>query len=93
METAPEKPAFGSPCNGCGFCCAAEQCEISLQVFGDVGAPCPAMQFEDGRFHCGVLRDAPPVVQPLIAYVLGIGRGCDADDPETSTPESTESLK
>lgn len=80
MEKAPEKPRFGSPCNGCGFCCAAEQCDISVQVFGAVGAPCPAMQFEAGRFYCGVLREAPAIVQPLIAYALGIGRGCDADD-------------
>jgi hypothetical protein len=38
------------------------------------------MQFEAGRFYCGVLREAPPLLQPVIAYALGIARGCDADD-------------
>lgn len=82
LERAPEKPRFGAPCNGCGYCCAAEQCHLSLEIFGAVGAPCPAMQFEGGRFYCGVLRDSPPMIQPTIAFLLGIGRGCDADDPE-----------
>lgn len=81
MNRAPEKAPKGSPCNGCGYCCAAEQCLISLELFGPVGAPCPAMQFADGRFYCGVLREAPPTVQPTIAFLLGIGHGCDADDP------------
>lgn len=81
QERAPEKPRYGSPCNGCGFCCAAEQCKLSVAVFGEVGAPCPGMQFESGRFFCGVLREAPADIQPLIAFTLGIGAGCDSDDP------------
>ena len=82
LERAPEKPRKGERCNGCGYCCAAEQCLISLELFGKVGAPCPAMQFEGGRFYCGVLREAPPSLQPTIAFLLGAGMGCDADDPD-----------
>lgn len=88
-ERGPEKPRFGSPCNGCGYCCAAEQCHISLEIFGAVGAPCPALEFDviNTRFYCGVLREAPYAIQPTIAFLLGIGRGCDADDPESQESE------
>ncbi len=55
---APEKPAFGSPCNGCGFCCAAEPCGVARQFVPGAteGAPCPAMEFEHGPF---LVRDDP----------------------------------
>lgn len=30
-EVAPEKPEEGAPCNGCGFCCAAEPCGLAVE--------------------------------------------------------------
>ncbi len=89
---APEKPAFGSPCNGCGFCCAAEPCGVARQfVPGAIdGAPCPAMEFEYGRFWCGMIRRpghylglphdwGNEFLSGEVAKALGAGRGCDAD--------------
>lgn len=74
----PEKPRLGEPCNGCGFCCAAEVCAIGLVVYGEqTPAPCPAMRFKEGRFWCAVVQQFEP-----IGVLLGIGMGCDSNDPE-----------
>jgi hypothetical protein len=41
---APAKPPEGEPCNGCGYCCDQQPCQIAEEVFGeDVAAPCPAL--------------------------------------------------
>jgi hypothetical protein len=88
----PVKPAYGSPCNGCGFCCAAEPCAIALEHIAGHPAegPCLALEFEGGRFVCGMIRrpghymglpndwaDGP--IGAMIANALGAGRGCDAE--------------
>jgi hypothetical protein len=84
MDRAPEKPAFGSPCNGCGLCCALEVCKVGVVVFGkDVAAPCPAMQFESGRFRCGVVQMSDALGGPgaiLLRQQMGIAHGCDSSD-------------
>lgn len=91
--TAPEKPAYGDPCNGCGFCCAAEPCAIAGEFLGATEGPCPALEFDQGRFWCGMVRDpgkhvglsewaAEEIresVGRLIAHMLGVGKGCDSD--------------
>ncbi len=55
--------------------------------------PCPALEVEDGRTYCGILRNpathlgvdpghAPELAKLSVhtAYLLGIGQGCDSDD-------------
>lgn len=90
-DRAPEKAPHGSPCNGCGYCCAAEPCEIAVEMLGATAGPCPAMEFDAGRFWCGLIRHpsrhmglptdfADEVLGRIIAAALGAGRGCDADD-------------
>ena len=92
-DVAPEKPEEGAPCNGCGFCCAADPCGLAVEFLGVTVGPCPAMEFEAGRFWCGLVRnpssylDMPafgdPVVGAIFARAVGIGRGCDSDAPGT----------
>lgn len=92
-ETAPEKPREGQPCNGCGFCCAAVRCPIAITLIGDGPAPCPAMEFEDGRFWCGIVRNASRYVEPIAPEFTDaivsktllpfFGTGCDSGDQET----------
>ncbi len=79
-DKAPPKPKEGAPCNGCGFCCAAEVCPIGVRVFGTDVAPCPGMTFRDGRFLCGVVLVENIIGGTEIANALGVGRGCDSED-------------
>ena len=88
-QIAPEKPEFGSPCNGCGFCCAAEPCGIAQEFLGAMDGPCPAMQFDEGRFWCGLVRtpgrylgtkpEFDALISRTVVQALGVGRGCDSD--------------
>lgn len=86
-----EKPSWGEPCNGCGMCCTVEVCGLALVVLGVVPAPCPAMDWDGARFRCGLVTtpsrytgrpaDQDLVVGTIAARMLGVGRGCDSDDP------------
>ena len=89
LPTAPEKPKQGSPCNGCGYCCAAEVCSVGQAIYGrDQLAPCPAMRFREDRFWCGAVDMADelgPIDGLLLRLKLGIGIGCDSAKPEDCT--------
>lgn len=85
------KPKRGEKCNGCGLCCATQLCRIAEEQFPGAVAPCPALEFEDGRTYCGMVRHpsrhmkinftgADETIAPMISMALGIGRGCDAED-------------
>ena len=79
-KTAPTKPAQAQPCNGCGFCCAAEVCQAG-DLAGATSAPCEFMTFDDGRFWCFlVLTEKMAGMDPLIADALGVGGGCTVED-------------
>lgn len=56
------KPAYRDKCNGCGYCCLMVPCLISQSLFGQDIASCPALEFKDGRYHCGLMID-PAVYQ------------------------------
>lgn len=80
-KTTPEKPIYGSPCNGCGYCCLAETCAIGNLAFPDHGGVCPALVMDEGRFFCGiVLAEQAAGIEPKVYEALGIGRGCCSDD-------------
>lgn len=88
----PIKPAHGSPCNGCGLCCAMEPCGVAREFIPNhpEEGPCLALEWEAGRFSCGMIRRpshymrlpndwADGVLGEMIADALGAGRGCDAE--------------
>jgi len=54
---APHKPALGETCNGCGVCCAAEPCPVSLALLWPHQAPCRALIWSDQtqRYLCGMV--------------------------------------
>jgi hypothetical protein len=87
----PTKPAVGAPCTGCGLCCAQAVCRVGQQYLpgGPHAAPCPALEYADGRLWCGLVRRphhylglsfraADSVLRPLFAALLGIAQGCDS---------------
>jgi hypothetical protein len=89
---APDKPAVGDACNGCGICCAAEPCPLGVLVSGRLSGPCRALRWDDGasRYLCGlvsaprsVIPGLPAVVSPLMARLskrwISSATGCDAN--------------
>lgn len=109
MAELPAKPRFGEPCNGCGYCCTVQPCQLAEEFLNCKQGPCIALELRDGKTSCGLVRnplgylyraahptsdaallaDVPPgeASQQLsadLAAALGIGKGCDSDDDETS---------
>ena len=90
----PAKPRYGQPCNGCGLCCAMEPCQLARELLDCHAGPCTALEHDAERTFCGLVRrpahylfnetvpaaDTAPV-SVLFAGMLGLGHGCDADDP------------
>lgn len=83
----PMKPPYGSPCNGCGACCRAQICGIGLIAMGVkdcfdgdfVPGPCQFMRHDGEKFRCAVVEaEIVAGVEPVVARMLGIGRGCDS---------------
>jgi len=74
---APDKPAFGAPCNGCGICCAAELCPVGRIVFRRRRGPCPALTWQapERRHVCGL---AAGPFAPLVRRWISAGTGCDS---------------
>ena len=105
---APEldKPAYGSPCNNCGFCCRAELCPLGAIVFGTWSGPCPALEPHGAGFGCGLvanpqtyrptrtkLRGRAAMSQAAIR-LIGSGLGCDAlREGEADDPAFRERMK
>lgn len=52
------KPPAGEKCNGCGYCCAVQPCELAREFLG-VGSfgACPALQvLADQSTACGLVQ-------------------------------------
>jgi hypothetical protein len=77
-----DKPKFGSPCNGCGYCCKEEVCSVGLEAFGEHEAPCVGLGFDstDGKHYCSLVAiERRSGMKPIIAECLAIGKGCDSE--------------
>lgn len=58
----PEYPGFLNPCNGCGLCCIAEQCPMSLDFFGEQHR-CPALVNLGPVYGCDLMQNPMPYVE------------------------------
>jgi hypothetical protein len=87
---APEKPAVGAVCNGCGVCCSIAPCPLSRALLGHRQGTCPALEWAGERYVCGLatapgkhLRWLPGRFAPLAARLarrwISSGSGCDCD--------------
>lgn len=85
------KPKFREPCNGCGLCCALELCILAEDAFPGASAPCPALEWDDGRAWCGMVRHpsrhlavnfagVDEVLSPLYLIGIAAGQGCGMED-------------
>jgi len=83
MNLLPAKPKYGSPCNGCGLCCALELCHVAELAFPGASAPCPALKLTgDGkRTYCQMMAiEEAAGMTPMIKHALGAGLGCSMQD-------------
>jgi hypothetical protein len=95
MKRAPNKPAYGAPCNRCGECCKARLCQVGAALFTQ-GGPCPALIEQGDAYACGLVQapQAYALVRSLIygpealsaaaSLLIGTALGCDAlliDEP------------
>jgi hypothetical protein len=86
---APDKPALGAPCNGCGVCCLAEPCPVGVLVTRRREGRCAALEWvaAEAQYRCGLLvapethvpRGARSLVRALAPRWIAAGRGCDSD--------------
>lgn len=63
----PAKPNFGAPCNGCGFCCAQEPCQLAIDYLGHASeGPCRALEPAEngGGLRCGLLESPIKHLKP-----------------------------
>lgn len=51
------KPRFGAPCNGCGYCCTMEPCQLAQEFLKCVTGPCVALEIQGDRTGCGLVRN------------------------------------
>lgn len=86
---APPKPPPGTPCNGCGVCCAAATCPAGLVLFRRRRGPCPALEWQGEHYRCGLIAHparylprfparAEGGVARLFARWIAAGSGCDS---------------
>lgn len=51
------KPQAGTPCNGCGYCCTVQPCQLAEDFLNCHTGPCVALEKRDGRAVCGLVRN------------------------------------
>lgn len=79
----PKKPRYGSPCNGCGICCALQICQVGEMAFPGAKAPCPALKISGDRTVCElVVVEVVHGLEPKIQEALAIGQGCTMEDEQ-----------
>ncbi|MBO9642579.1 hypothetical protein [Pseudacidovorax intermedius] len=91
QSEAPEKPAHGAPCNGCGVCCAHAPCPLGMVASRRTHGACAALVWQAGAqvYRCGLivqperwlprpLRRAAPWLARLARRYIAAGQGCDA---------------
>ena len=62
-------------CIGCGYCCRAAQCGLSVRVYGHVEI-CPALVYHDERYWCSLVERARGPLKDDLVSELAIGAGC-----------------
>jgi hypothetical protein len=79
------KPSFGQSCNGCGYCCTTEPCELAKQFLHCTTGPCVALEWQEDRAVCGLVRN------PL-GYLFKAARP-EADVPLLDAPMDSDAAR
>ena len=78
---APDKPAAGLPCNGCGVCCLVEPCPLGMVLSRKRRGACVALRWNDaqGVYRCGAVTSPKEVVaSALPSYLRWLAPACAA---------------
>jgi hypothetical protein len=88
---APEKPALGRPCNGCGVCCLDEPCPVGMVVSRRRRGACSALEWQpmQSQYRCGMAAHpqayltwlpawAVPWAQRGVLRWIAAAKGCDS---------------
>lgn len=97
---APAKPAEGAPCNGCGWCCAAERCPAAWLLLPRGAEACIALEWTAAarRYRCGLVVRPAAYLRWLprrwegaagrwLASRIAAGAGCDFGATEIGDAE------
>ncbi len=66
------KPAFGEPCNHCGYCCLSEPCIAGQKITGKTDGRCELLETDGDKHYC------PLATSESMTDVMGFGTGCCA---------------
>lgn len=77
-QAAPQKPAEGATCNGCGVCCLMEPCPLGALLSGRRQGACDALRWADDEqlYRCGAISAPQDVLSRALPHWLrpiGIG--------------------
>ncbi len=78
-------------CKQCGGCCKKQVCYIGLVMLATDKTPCPALEYKDGKYWCGLVINPSKFIfrnlyltvnqyQLITKHILHInnfGEGCD----------------
>ena len=69
---APQKPALGAPCNGCGVCCLMEPCPLGVLLTGRRSGACAALRWRSdlSLYRCGAITEPSLVLLASLPSAL-----------------------
>ncbi len=76
----PHKPRFGEPCNGCGYCCTVQPCQLAQEFLNCSVGPCIALEAQGNLRTCGLVRN------PL-TYLYKVAHPDEDVQPQDSAPD------
>jgi hypothetical protein len=88
---APDNPAAGEPCKGCGVCCASGPCPLGMLFSGRRHGRCAALTWCEagGLYRCGLVQQpvdylprgtrwAAPALGRWARRWIAAGQACDS---------------
>lgn len=74
--TAPAKPPWGAPCNGCGVCCLIEPCPLGVLLSRRRRGACVALRWSpvDQIYRCGAIIMPQAVLNQRLPRLLWLLR-------------------
>jgi len=81
MRNEERTPEGFPACVHCGYCCRKAVCLTYMIVVQSIAIPpCPMLFEQDGRFYCGLIKDAQGTEkEDFVNNSLAVGAGCSSN--------------